>query len=276
MNCPHCDKTIKAPPSEWSQSIPWHCSDCGGLFGADAAGVFKIPDGVKPVSPLLGYQTARRWLFYAGRQNFYTYALCYPSGLPFYVGQGCFERALSHVAETRSIKPERRTRKHDTIESIWAQNEDVWYCFLGLFKTREESIVLENWYIDFYGLRSHGGMLTNTAGMQCVNCDFPLSHVGFPEEPEIVHHPDAIGKWKHSIRVFHHADFVVPPPAGKAIVSGAVTHCPACGNLGQLTRHMRNSKLLCSYCGHYFIHTFPPQRVEDGSQRQFFSHMPDR
>lgn len=268
MNCPHCNEKLPPTPTKWAFAMPWQCSHCAGLYGTDKQGPFKINEDVRPLSPLLGYDVARRWCFYAGRSNAYTYALCTPLGLPFYVGSGVHERALAHVSETQSVrfKPNKRNAKHDAIEFLWDHNENVWYHFLGLFKTRAEATVLENYFIDLWGRRSTGGILTNVSGCQKVNCDFPLSHVGFPEEPEVVNHPDAIGKWKQSIRVFHHSDIIVPPPTSGAIVTGAVMSCPACGTKGQYTRAMSDQKLLCSNCAHYFIEG----QTDDGTKRAYF------
>lgn len=274
MFCPHCDTPVFLPPIAWQAWAPWNCSHCGGLYGLDKIGPYKIPLGAKPLSPLVNYAIAKRWCFYAGRQNFYTYALCYPSGLPFYVGQGKFERALAHLAEAERTPIEKRTAKHETIHYIWSLNEDVHYCFLGLFRTRDESIKLENQYIDYYGLRARRGTLTNLAGEREPASNVPLSPIGFPEEQECVHHPGAIGKWKFSIRVFHNSDYVVSPPRGIAIVSGAVADCPACGQPGQLNRDMRHLKLLCSYCSHYFIPSQFDAKPDDGTERQFFSRPP--
>jgi hypothetical protein len=268
MHCPHCDETLPPTPTKWAFAMPWQCSHCGGLYGTDKQGPFKINEDVRPLSPLLGYDVARRWCFYAGRSNYYAYALCYPNGMPFYIGSGVHERAIAHLAETQRVRhrPEQRNAKHDVIEFLREHNEDVWYHFLGLFKTRDEATVLENYYIDLLGRRCTGGILTNISGKQKVDCDFPLTHAGFPEEPEIVNHPDAIGKWKQSIRVFHHSDIIVPPPTSGAIVTGAVMSCPACGVKGQYMREMADKKLLCSNCAHYFIDGQP----EDGKQRTYF------
>ena len=273
MHCPHCKCECKMPPNRWGAWQPWHCSSCGGLFGLDGDSPFPIPEKFKPLTPLLGFDIARRWCFYAGRQNAYTYALCYPTGLPFYVGSGIFERALQHESETRSKKRKVTSPKHRAIQSIWECNEEVWYCFLGLFAKREEATFYENFFIDLWGQRHQGGILTNISGETQVECSLPLSHVGFPEEPEIMQHPDAIGKWKHSIRVFHHADFVIAPPYQGGIVTGGVGICPGCGKKGQIIRDMRDKKLLCSYCAHYFMEG-AIQPPDPGTFRQFFVRTP--
>jgi hypothetical protein len=267
MKCPHCATEIPPTPTKWAFAMPWQCSHCAGLYGTDKQGPFAINEDVRPLSPLLGYDVARRWLFYCGRKNYYTYALAYGSGLAFYIGSGNYERALSHLSETQRLRktPEKRTAKHETIEFIWEHNEEVWFHFLGLFRTREEATVLENYYISLLGRRSTGGILTNISGEQKVDCDFPLSHIGFPEEHEIINHPDAIGKHKQSVRVFHHSDIIVPPPTSGAIVTGAVMSCPACGVKGQYMRAMEDKKLLCSNCAHYFIDGQP----EDGKRRMY-------
>jgi hypothetical protein len=272
MKCPHCETDIPPTPTKWAFAMPWQCSHCAGLYGTDKQGPFKINEDVRPLSPLLGYDVARRWTFYAGRSNAYCYALCYPNGLPFYCGSGVHERAFAHTTETYRVrnKPEQRNAKHEAIEFLWEHNEDVWYHFLGLFKTRAEATVYENFFIDLWGRRSTGGILTNISGKQKVDCDFPLTHTGFPEEPEVINHPDAVGKHKKSIRVFHHSDIIVPPPTSGAIVTGAVMCCPACGVPGQYMRAMDDKKLLCSNCAHYFL----DGQSESGDIRTYYGGIP--
>lgn len=265
ISCPSCKAQIPKPPDKWAGCDPWQCSHCEKLFCMDDFGPFAIPDDLKPLSPLLGYDVARRWLFYCGRQNYYSYALCRSNSVPFYVGSGRHERALSHVPEAYRTPSDRLSPKHREILRLEKIGDTVMYHFLGLFATRVEATVLENFYIHHWGRRSTGGILTNISGETKVEYDLPLSHVGFPEEPEVVNHPDAIGKYKQSIRVFHHSDIIVPPPTSGAIVTGAVMSCPACGVKGQYMRAMDDKKLLCSNCAHYFMDGQP----EDGKRRMY-------
>jgi hypothetical protein len=271
-HCPHCDKQLPEPPIQWQWSAPWQCSHCGCVYAASTDGsLFGIPDDLDPLSPLVGFDIARRWCFYAGRTNFYVYALCYSSGLPFYVGSGQNERVLSHVAEARSERVA-KTEKHNTIDWLILHGEPVWYHFLALVQTKQEALAIENAFIEAWGRRCDGGILTNLAGPNYHEIEqVPVRPPNWPyDEPEIKYHTEKVGKWDRSIRVFHHSDHVVPPPIGYGIVSGAVSKCNACGELGQHTAEMKYKKLLCGNCGHYFV-PFDSKTNDDGSERVYFT-----
>jgi hypothetical protein len=254
--------------------MPWQCSHCGGVYGIGEAGPFGVPEDFAPLSPLLGPAIAHRWCFYSGFQNHYVYALCYGSGLPFYVGRGQKLRALAHEAETRSAKLAKRTEKHSVIAWLKLHEEPVWYHFLALTPDVQEAIAAENHYLRTWGLRSQGGLLTNSAGATSSDCDYPITPPNWPhDDSEIQHFAEKVGKWSHAVRPLRSPDYVVPPPTSRALVSGAVSRCLACGELYQFLRVMSHKKGICANCGHYLMPD--TDLVDDGSQRNFIRFQVD-
>lgn len=240
VNCPHCHQNTKPPPV-WLVSHAWHCSHCGGAFGLTASNrPFPIPHEFIPRAPILSQSVARRWCFYAG-QNPYVYALCYPNGIPFYVGSGVRLRAMAHVEETEKTDAAQQSEKHQVIAELLRGSQGVWYHFFGQLKTRNEAYSLENYYIDLWGLRSRGGMLTNDAparGSRFNSIEYADSEPFQADEP------------KDSVRVFLHPDLAVALPFNSVLPS---KRCPACGITGCYTQAMYAKKVLCPNCGHYFF-----------------------
>jgi hypothetical protein len=266
LRCPHCENEVTVPPDAWFACQPWHCSHCGELFGVGNSGIaFPVPTGFKPLCPLLGFQIAKRFGFYAAQKH-YVYALCWPSGLPFYVGVGQGERCLSHELELyHSIRPAKWTEKHDIIQGLKNSNDTVWYHFLALTSDRQKANNIEAYWISDWGIRDRGGMLTNLT--------IPSSPLEEPSEPAPEIPEEKLGIYQSEkndqvIRVFTHPDYKVAVIDDGGNRTGAVRNCSACGKPGQFTRHMRHAKVLCGYCGHYLV----PWTLanEDGSDRVLF------
>lgn len=264
MKCPHCQQQIAKPPAEWPNGHVWNCSHCGGLYALDSNGPYRIPPNTKPLTPLLSHSIAERWCFFAHESNAYTYALCYPNGLPFYVGSGVRDRALQHAIEAERFPAEKQQLKHKTIWDIWEQNQPLWYCFLGFFRDRQEAIVLENYYIDLWGLRSTGGMLTNRVGPRKTSADFPLDHV---QPPPLT--PEQLAAQRNGITVFLPGFYVAPPVYGKE-PRFETARCPACNCQGALPDSLYALKLMCSKCGHFFF-PYKPNEYDDGKSRAFYA-----
>ena len=260
MHCPHCENEIQSPSDQWHLNTPWHCSFCGGMFGIrlDGEVTFPLIPNMQPLAPLLGESIARRFAFYS-KPNHYVYALCYSSGLPFYVGVGYGYRCFSHSTETKNERRLRWTEKHDTIQSLLRTSEGVWYHFLSLVQQRELAASIEGYWIRKWGLRSRGGILTNS-----VHPDTCIDEDDYQDQPPKIENDS------ETIKSFQHPDFIVAPNRWNATKSGAHATCFACGHKGQYVAEMRDRKVLCSNCGHFVIPWGGD--FEDGSKRVFFGH----
>ncbi len=142
---------------------PWQCSHCGGLYGHGEAGTFRIDPGIKPFAPLFSWLEAVRFGYYAGNRT-YVYMLCYPSGLPFYIGKGKGQRAVQHYKNAFSDKYKPKGEKERLIVDLNERNgECEWYHFLALCDDEGEAWQLEQHLINRWGIRSDSGMLCNSA-----------------------------------------------------------------------------------------------------------------
>ena len=133
MHCPHCENEIQSPSDQWHLNTPWHCSFCGGMFGIrlDGEVTFPLIPNMQPLAPLLGESIARRFAFYS-KPNHYVYALCYSSGLPFYVGVGYGYRCFSHSTETKiTTATMDGEARHDSIAAEDKRGSLVPLPFLG-------------------------------------------------------------------------------------------------------------------------------------------------
>ncbi|MFM2220007.1 MAG: hypothetical protein RL240_4325 [Planctomycetota bacterium] len=249
MICYFCKKEIKHPPEFWQQRVaPWSCSHCGGLFGVRCNGsAYPIPEDFRPLAPLLPQKVARRFCFYSQPCN-YVYALCYPTGIPFYVGVGVRDRALDHVLETRRYACSEGfpSEKNAEIAHLLESGQGVWYHFLALTADRSLAESTESFWIHHWQRRSQGGMLTNQ--------HYPepppeLSGLYPPAIPEDLEEPG------QKIMVWQHPDIVVCPPSvaefDKGVYPTDSVECCACGVFGHISKDMIGKHLICSSCGHY-------------------------
>jgi ribosomal protein L37AE/L43A len=249
MQCPSCKAEIKHPPAFWQDRIaPWSCSNCGGLYGIRNNGdSFGIPAGFRPLAPLLPEKQARRWCYHAHLCN-YVYALCYPTGIPFYVGVGVLDRAIEHVVETRRLGKQGglRFEKNQEIARLLSSGQGVWYHFLCLTDSRQESLETESFWINYWEMRHLGGMLTN---LEYPPTDPELTK---PEPPPL---PDGIEEPEPRIVVFQHPDMVACPPSPEELEGGKWPHdtisCNACGSQSYISKRMAEKHLICPSCGHY-------------------------
>lgn len=163
MRCPTCQCELPVIPQHWTHAQPWQCSNCGGLYGVsleDRPKAFSIPADVKPLWPLFNWREARNFGFFAQRM-FYVYALCYPSGLPFYVGRGQKYRVCQHAEEAESLPESQRSEKHRVIVELANRNEAEWYHFLALREAASEAASIERSIVERWGIRRQGGLLVN-------------------------------------------------------------------------------------------------------------------
>lgn len=211
----------------------------------------------KPLVPIVSQVIAHRFGFYSW-PNYYVYALCYASGLPFYVGMGTRHRCLQHVGETarESLLKKRWTEKNEVISAIGL--DAVWYHFFALVQDRTQASQIEAYWIQKWGRRVKGGMLVNSAKPESTLDDV----AAFP--------PPLIDDQEEVIRAFQHPDIILVPPYARSMSprSGALIYCMACGVQGQYSGKMRDEKVLCGNCGHYMVPW--TKETEDGSNRVFF------
>jgi hypothetical protein len=171
LHCPHCNKELPQPPLSWQWSVVWQCSHCGGAYGTCESDdhitrrLFPIDESIEPFSPLVGNSVATKFCSYAGNDNYYVYALCYPNGLPFYIGSGRNYRATSHEEEAKNYMQGKSGRpnvlKLNAIARLLQRREPIWYHFLALVPTKKRSMEIEAAWINKLGMRVSGGILTN-------------------------------------------------------------------------------------------------------------------
>lgn len=239
LDCPHCEKPIPEPPEAWAWLPPWQCSHCAGLYGVSfgCGNAFRIPPGIDPSWPLFTWKEAKNFGYYAGAR-YYVYALCYPSGLPFYVGRGQRARVCQHVDEAWTLPRDRWTEKHLIILQLSDRNESEWYHFLALVETQEAAASIEQRYIREWGLRSRSGLLVNRVRPARYP---PIDQL--PKAPRIL---DISEQHKGPRRV-HHPD-VLEGDYENAILFG----CSVCLQECFIPRNIVAKSVQCPNCAHFF------------------------
>ena len=227
---------------------PWQCSHCAGLFGVGETGWYRIPNDIKPLWPLFSWLEAKRFGFHA-YSLFYVYAICYPSGLPFYVGKGQADRVCQHVEETWTLSKSRWSEKHGVIISLADRNESEWYHFLGLVKTESEAFGIEQRYVQRWGLRSRGGMLTNRVEPKASSYRGRL-----PSAPKGT---DSILTSKNP-RTVHHPELLIGGGSGTRIDE----NCVVCGGRCSIPVDFFVKVVQCPYCAHFWTPGTKKQRSE--------------
>ena len=84
------------------------------------------------------------------KKDYYVYMLCYPSGKPFYVGLGHNNRIYQHE-KVLNNKKESNRHKLNIIKKILKEGLEVKKVFLEKNLTKEESGIIEQKWIKFYG-----------------------------------------------------------------------------------------------------------------------------
>ncbi len=98
-------------------------------------------------------------------KRFYVYALCYPSGEPFYIGKGSNRRLMLHNSRARQGGTD---RKSQVIREIWETGEDI--VRQVLFQTDDEMDALRE-EARLLAMYEPGGLLTNFQPDKTKNAD---------------------------------------------------------------------------------------------------------
>lgn len=227
LSCPHCDEPVPDEPENWGWLPPWMCSMCCGLYGYGQAGIYPIGIDLRPMYPLMNREQASRWGQFNSGDGAYVYAICYPNGLPFYVGKGRALRLVQHARQMRAVTNE----KEQVIAKLVEREIGERYTFLGLDLSDEAAFELESNVIAALGIRARGGMLANLAGESrfvpgwVVPSPVAKKASGETEGAHWVSHVDL-----NKVGFSH---------------KGVIMHCPACR---KKVFHPANIELHCARC----------------------------
>lgn len=198
---------------------------------------FRIPPEIKPCWPLYSWAEAKNFGYYAGVRN-YVYAICYPGGLPFYVGRGVKLRVCQHIDEPWTVPEIHWTDKHRVLLQLASRNESEWYHFLALVETAGEAASIEQRYIEDWGLRSRGGLLSNRTR--------PAKNPAIEELPVAPHIMEVVERDKTTRRVHH------PLILAGDYDDGFEVACSVCLKIYYTPKNIAAKSVQCPYCAHYF------------------------
>lgn len=229
--CPHCMEEVTLPPNGWLP--PWVCSHCGGLYGQGRDRLFRIPKDFEPVRFLMTYQQAHYWAHFNAGCSTYVYALCYPTGLPFYIGKGTGNRLISHGKFVGQRNP--RDEKEEVIEQMQKIGLCEYYAVLVLDVTNDDALTEEAKFIMKCGRRSNGGMLTNR------------DEGYLAKEPETWDTPQ---QQPLDVMCVNANRWVIHPeiPYRKPTHGGVAVHCPACKYLCSHPPGVKFDEVRCPHC----------------------------
>jgi hypothetical protein len=244
FSCPHCDEPLPPEPDEWAWMPPWQCSHCGGLYGHGEDGTFRIDATVKPFHPLFSWVEALRFCYYAGNRH-YVYLLCYPTGLPFYLGKGTGERVCQHNKNAFNDKYNKRGEKERIMCDLWNRHESEWYHFLALCDTAEEAWQIEQHWINKWGVRADSGLLCNLARANSQGAEFEeLAPVDF-SSIELTN--ERIGPRE----VYYPPELLARQPKNPRAIP-MLCWCPVCNGDCLLNEELRMLMVQCPFCAHFF------------------------
>jgi hypothetical protein len=254
--CPHCGASIPESPEDWLP--PWQCCSCSCLYGIFESQVFAIPANVTRLRYLMSWDQAQVWCHYSANSP-YVYALCYPTGLPFYVGKGRAQRMLAHAHFTKMQKSA-IDQKERTITALHEMGLSEAYAVLALCDSDEMALRLESTAIHQWGRRVEGRMLTNIELGETVDpvpWNLPPPPViairGNPTPTNWVIHPSLQNR--------------APRHRGVAI------ECPSCRGECYYPAAMRLDSVRCPICMHFFdvdadqLYQFWLERRHDHSRK---------
>lgn len=160
----HSLADIPEPPMAWLP--PWQCSHCGELYGQGRDRTFRIPKGFEPLKFLMEWEHAHHWCHFSGNCH-YVYAICYPSGLPFYVGKGSALRMVTHGKFVGKREP--ADEKELVLSELQSLGVSERYAILVSDVTAQSAYQIEAIAITQWGRRANGGLLTNRDEGQLVS-----------------------------------------------------------------------------------------------------------
>lgn len=188
------------------------------------------------------WQQATKWAQGNGLRP-YVYAICYPTGLPFYVGKGRRKRIMQHAAFLRLTDLWHKVRRPRSEKEavIWqlAVNRDYErYAILAICETDAEAFDIEAIAIDRYGRREAGGLLCNaTVAIQTQPWPMPA----LPQIKELWTDGERPWNWEPGVN-----------PRASSQYGGLCVWCPRCDSSSMCSRHQPLREARCPVCFHYF------------------------
>lgn len=231
--CPHCLEGVVLPPANWLP--PWVCSSCGGLYGQGKDRLFRVPADFEPIRFLMTFQQAHYWAHFNAGTKPYVYALCYPTGLPFYIGKGTKKRLISHGKFVGERAPQ--DEKEEVIEQLQQMGLSEYYAVLVLHLTNSQALTEEAKFIIKCGRRSNGGMLTNLDEGNLVR---------EPETWDLPQQPELIPSCVNPNRWVIHPEITCRKPTQ----SGVAIRCPACDYYCKHPLGVKFEQVRCPHCFH--------------------------
>ncbi len=219
---------------------PFTCSSCGELYGIseDNNKPFRVPNDL-PHLILLDYEQARWWSFCV-KQKSYVYAVCYPTGLPFYIGKGKAQRMCQHAAFINRNPPEMpRDEKELIIAELRAAKRFELYAVLAICESSQEAIQIEGLAIHLWNRRANGGLLTNLD-----EGDFREPETWQLPPPPIIAIDEQIDWCPWVI----HPSIQTTAPKKR----GRIVTCPTCEMVCRIPPLFEISKFRCPQCAHFF------------------------
>lgn len=189
----------------------------------------------------MSFQQAEYWCHFQAGNRPYCYAICYPNGIPFYVGKGRAQRLIQHGHCVRKDRkqPAKRDARHEVLLEIHRHGAVEQYAILALCDSDSEAYQIEAQAIAMWGRRCRGDLLTNGDDGQRT----PITPWVMPSQPAI----HVNGGASKAVWVVH------PRISGRAPAHKGVTRkCPAClascMHPGNVVLHGAR----CPECCHFF------------------------
>ncbi|GIW97158.1 MAG: hypothetical protein KatS3mg111_0491 [Pirellulaceae bacterium] len=183
------------------------------------------------------HRAALQWCHWSRGQYAYCYAICYPTGVPLYIGKGRALRMLQHAAELRSttIRPRLLSPQAQELHRLQRAGWQELYAVLGT-GDNTAMLGLEAQIIAYFGTRDSGGVLFNRRDEAARS---PRAESWLPPTPIAIHADGTAA----GVRWLYHPDVDYRQPAHK----GLIASCPTCG---EQYMHTANRPLRGGWCPH--------------------------